>query len=188
MEKILVMMGVVVMVLGACGGEDASNSAEVVSDTDAGLDGEAGDAASGDDASANAVVAAPPPGQATTSVDGLDLSFELPGALDCSISDDAITFSYRVGDNEITLGAGANRVDDGWMGSIALSVANPDEEPGPIGYYPAPGENGVLDESLFAVDGASMSYVGPMLKQPANDGSNPPPVDVGTGTISATCG
>jgi hypothetical protein len=71
---------------------------------------------------------------------------------------------------------------------IALSIANPDEEPGPVGYYPAPGQNGILDESLFAVDGASMSYVGPMLKQPANDGTNPPPVDVGTGTISATCG
>ncbi len=182
-------MGVVGIVLAACGGDDGSESSstDVVPDADAGSDNGPADASAGD-GSANAVVNAAPPGQATASVDGLDLSFELPGALDCSISDDAITFSYRVGDNEITLGAGANRVDDGWMGSIALSVANPDTEPGPIGYYPAPGVNGVVDESLFAIDGASMSYVGPMLKQPANDGSNPSPVDVGIGTISATCG
>ena len=46
---------------------------------------------------------------------------------------------------------------------------------------------GVLDESLFTVDGSTMSYSGPMLKQPANDGSQPPPVEVGEGTIRATC-
>lgn len=177
-------MGVASALLGACGGgnTDESTSAEAASDASAASE----DGSSG--GSAGAVVDPAPPGQATASVDGLDLSFELPGALTCSIGDDTITFSYRIGDNEITLGAGANRYDDGWLGSIDLRVANPDDEAGPIGYYPAPGEAGILDESLFAIDGASMSYSGPMLKQPANDGSNPPPVDVGNGTISATCG
>jgi hypothetical protein len=121
------------------------------------------------------------------SVDGLDLTFELPGALECSISDESITYSYRIGDNEVTLGGGVNHVDDGWMGSIALNVANPDGEDGPIAYYPEPGDQGVMDESLFVVDGDSAMYQGPMLKQPANDGSQPPPVEVGTGTIIATC-
>jgi hypothetical protein len=179
----MVVTGVAFTLLAACGGGDtASGSTDSVSDASAGSnDGQGG-------GSAAAVVDPAPPGRATASVDGLELSFELPGALACSISDDAITFSYRIGDNEITLGGGANRYDEGWMGSIDLQIANPDDEPGPIAYYPAPGEGGMLDESSFAVDGASMSYSGPMVKQPANDGSNPPPVDVGNGTVSATCG
>ena len=117
----------------------------------------------------------------------MDLEFELPGALSCSISDESLTYSYRIGDNEITLGGGLNRADDGWIGSISLTIANPDGEQGPIAYYPAPGENGILDGSLITIDGSSVEYDGPMLKQPANDGSQPPPVDVGTGRIVATC-
>lgn len=184
-------MVVMVAILGACGNDDdggASSPPDVMSDGDTGTATDDGGDESSGAGSSGAVIDPPAPGQATASVDGLDLTFELPGALACSIADDAITFSYRIGDNEVTLGAGANRVDGGWMGSIALNVANPASEAGPIAYYPTPGENGILDESLFAVDGASMSYSGPMLKQPANDGSLPPPVDAGTGTISATCG
>lgn len=189
-RSVLVLFAVAVMLLGACGGNDGdeeSTSGAIGSDGDEASD-EGG--SSGDDggATSGAVVDPAPPGQATVSVDGLDLSFEVPGALACSIGEESITFSYRIGDNEVTLGAGANRYDEGWLGGFDLSIANPDGEQGPIGYYPAPGENGILDGSLFAIDGASMSYSGPMLKQPANDGSNPPPVDVGTGTISATCG
>ena len=193
MKRVIVAMVAVVALLGACGGDDSdeSSSTDGVAETGAGSAGD-GDASSGNDSSSgdgstNEVIDAAPPGQATASVDGLDLTFELPGALACSIADDAITFSYRIGDNDVTLGAGANRVDGGWMGSIALNVADPVNEVGPIAYYPTPGSNGILDESLFAIDGSSMSYSGPMLKQPANDGSTPPPVDVGTGTISATC-
>ena len=39
----------------------------------------------------------------------------------------------------------------------------------------------------MAVDGDSFSYSGPMMKRPPNDGSNPPPVDVGDGLVSVTC-
>jgi hypothetical protein len=39
----------------------------------------------------------------------------------------------------------------------------------------------------LTVSGKSATYSGPLLKQPANDGSNPEPVDAGDGTISATC-
>ena len=80
-----------------------------------------------------------------------------------------------------------NRVDEGWMGNISLTIANPTGEQGPVAYYPAPGDLGVLDESLITVDGDTAIYSGPMLKQPANDGSQPPPVDVGTGSVTATC-
>ena len=117
-------------------------------------------------------------------VDGQDFTLTEPGALECSIAEDAITFSFRIGDNEVTLGGGANLYDTGWLGSVDLRVANPTSEPGPISYFPDLAVNG----DGIAIDGASMSYTGPMQKQPANDGGNPPPVDVGQGTISATCG
>lgn len=194
LRKILAATVGLVLLSSACGGDDSDESRSPGEPVDTGAgsgdgDGDSSGDAGSDEGGAPSDIADPAaPGQATAAVDGLDFTFELPGALECSINDDAITFSYRIGDNEITLGAGANRVDGGWMGSIALDVANPEGEPGPIAYYPAPGENGILDASLFAVDGTSMSYSGPMLKQPANDGSNPAPVDVGTGTVSATCG
>ncbi|MGI9610312.1 MAG: hypothetical protein ACR2NL_08445, partial [Acidimicrobiia bacterium] len=162
------------LVLSACGGSDSDDSGS--SDDEP--------AATTSDGTIDDV---PPSGQATASVDGLDFAFDLPGGLACSISDEALTYSYRIGDNEVTLGAGMNRVDGGWMGSIAMSIANPTGEQGPVGYYPAPGDLGVLDESLIIVDGDTAMYEGPMLKQPANDGSLPPPVDVGTGTVIATC-
>lgn len=175
------------LVLAACGGDDTDGSG-APDDESAAVESDGGGAADGDSGgSAGAVADAPPSGQATASVDGLDFAFELPGALDCTISDESLTYSYRIGDNEVTLGAGVNRVDGGWMGNIALTVANPAGEQGPIAYYPAPGDAGVLDESLLTIDGDSVMYRGPMLKQPANDGSQPPPVDVGTGTVIATC-
>ena len=116
------------------------------------------------------------------SVDGLDFTLTEPGALACTIADDSITFSFRIGDNEVTLGAGANRYDK-WLGSINLRIGNPEGEAGPISYFPdlAASSDGI------AIDEGSFSYAGPMMKQPANDGSNPPAVDVGDGVISVTC-
>ena len=180
------------LTLTACGDDGGSGGPEVVTDGGASAAAQSGGAQADDGDTSGAgvsgvVVEPASPGQATARVDGLELAFELPGALGCSISDDSITYSYWIGDNEVTLGAGLNRVDGGWMGSIDLSVANPEGEPGPIAYYPAPGQQGALEGPLIAVDGQSMSYSGPMVKQPANDGNNPAPVDVGTGTISATC-
>jgi hypothetical protein len=136
-----------------------------------------------DDGGGGAIVNRQPAGQALVSVEGQDYMMQEPGALACSISDESITFSFRIGDNEVTLGAGANLYDTGWLGNISMTVANPTTEPGPIIYLPDLAAN---SDSLV-VDGDSASYSGPMRKQPRNDGSNPPPVDVGDGIISVTC-
>lgn len=138
------------------------------------------DARAGDEGD---VVNPQPPGQANAVVDGLEYTLTEPGAVGCNIGGDSVAFSFRIGDNEVTLGGGASLSDGTWFGALELVVANPEGENGPISYYPDLSS----DEDGLAVAGSSMSYSGPMLKQPAQDGSNPPPVDVGEGTISVTC-
>lgn len=179
------MLMSLVWVLAACGGgvdptaePPAASAADgaVSSDTSGGGNADPG-AASG------AIVDRQPPGQAAASIDGLDLSFMEPGALACSIGDDAITFSFRIGDNEVTLGAGANHYEEGWLGGIQLVVYNPEDGGGPVTYFPDLAANG----EGIAIDGSSMSYSGPIMKQPPNDGTNPAPEAAGEGTISATC-
>ena len=117
------------------------------------------------------------------SVEGNDFTLTEPGGLACTVAGDSVTFSFRLGDNEITLGGGANRTGDDWIGGLDLRVANPVGEPGPITYF----NELPMNSAGMAVNGASFSYSGPMLKQLANDGSNPLPVDVGDGVISLTC-
>jgi len=159
-------------------GSDASAGTDTVEQTTSSAGDDPGNGASG------TVVDPPPPGHATVSVDGQEFNFELPGALDCFIGTEAFGFSYRIGDNEVTLGAGANRYESGWAGNITMIVADPAAEKGPVTYSPATGS---MSDAAFAFDGDSMSYSGPMQKTPPNDGSNPPPIDVGEGTITATC-
>ncbi len=65
-----------------------------------------------------------------------------------------------------------------------MIVANPAGEGGPVTYSPA---TDAMTDAAFAFDGNSMSYSGPMQKTPPNDGSNPPPIAVGEGTITITC-
>ena len=182
--KLLLIVAMALFVSTGCGGSDADESAPTDNSGAEGSDDSEGSSGEG---SSNEVVNPAPSGQATASVDGQQFTLELPAGLDCSISEEALTFGYSIGDNEVTLGGGANRDDDGWIGSIRLTVANPDSEPGPISYYPKVGDGLFIDGSYIAVDGDSMSYSGPMEKKPANDGTNPPAVDVGDGTISATC-
>jgi hypothetical protein len=170
-RQALTLLPALVLVLAACGGGDSAS------------DEASGDNGSGSAASSGDVVDRQAPGQATASVDGQNFTFTEPGALDCTITEDAITFSFRIGDNEVTLGGGANLYDTAWLGNINLRVANPEGEDGPVGYFPDLAMNG----DAVAIDGDSMSYSGPMQKQPPNDGSNPPPVDVGDGKISVTC-
>lgn len=169
-------MAAMILVLGACGDDDA---ASISSDDIA-----QGSNAEGTSRGGRAVVDPQPPGQAMVMVDGQEYTLTDPGAIACTIDQDAITFSFRIGDNEVTLGGGANLHDNGWLGGMDLRVANPAGEPGPISYSPDLAAHG----DGIVVDGVSMSYSGPMRKQPANDGSNPPPIDVGDGTISVTCG
>ncbi|MGD2060495.1 MAG: hypothetical protein PVF87_06500 [Acidimicrobiia bacterium] len=177
MRRTLVLLVAVVLLLGAtaCGGDSGSE------------DGPPADQASsdgGDGSGGGDVANTQPPGQAAVSVEGKEYTLELSPAVDCSIADDSITFAFWVGDNSVTLGGGANLYEDGWLGSIDLRVSEPEGEDGPISYFP---DQDSLSDGI-AIDGDSMSYSGPMMKQPPNDGSNPPPVDVGNGTISATCG
>lgn len=182
----LILVAALALTASACGGsgdEDAevvdSQVAPVAVDSTA-VDG----AESSETGGADDVVAPPAPGQATVSIDGRQFTLDQPGAIECSLDPEEFRFSFRFGDNEVTLGAGANRYDTGWLGSIDLVVANPDGEEGPIRYNPDLAADG---ETGLAFDGMSMSYTGPMQKTPRNDGTNPPPISVGEGTISVTC-
>ncbi|MGD2101989.1 MAG: hypothetical protein PVG83_07110 [Acidimicrobiia bacterium] len=167
------------LVLAACGGGDTGGDdpSTGTGDTVGGADADSG-SNSGD------VVDTQEPGHAMVTVEGREYNLDVSPALDCSIADEAVTFAFWVGDNSVVLGGGANRYEDGWIGSIDLRISEPEGQDGPIAYFP---DQDSLSDGI-AVDGDSMSYSGPMMKQPPNDGSNPPPVDVGSGTISVTCG
>jgi hypothetical protein len=170
----LLVSALVASVLAACGGSDSDDGA----DTTVG-----GDTANTVPSGGGTVVNPQPHGQAFASVDGQEFTFTEPGALDCNVEPDTLTFSFKIGDNEVTFGGGANLYDTGWLGSFDLNVANPENGPGPARYSPSLADNG----DLIVIEGASMSYAGPMQLQPPNDGSNPPPVDAGDGIFSLTC-
>ena len=91
---------------------------------------------------------APPAGQTLVEVDGLSLELDLPGGLACNIEDDTVTFSNQIGDNAITVGGGLNLYDEGWLGSISVTIFEPEGEPGPVAYYPTPGEFGAIDPAV----------------------------------------
>lgn len=186
-----------VIALGACGGDDdvvdeagsgaATSEADASSaDEDGNGDDPVGDNDTEDGASGGAVVDPAPAGQATASVDGQNITFDMDLGGGCSISGESITFGLAATDGVSTIAGGMNRSDGVWMGSILIKVPNPDGE-GFVQYDPAPVEANILQEGSVAVDGSSMTYSGPIRMQPPNDGSNPPPVAVGDGTISATC-
>lgn len=184
MRKVLAAL--MVAGLAACGSGDDDTTTPAPNDDGAAAPADGGEPDEDADGvgGGGSITDAQPAGQAFAAVDGLEFTLQQPGGLDCTVSPEAITFSYSIGDNEITLGAGANFYEDqGWLGGINLRVANPESEDGPITYFPDLTAHG----DRIVVDGASVSYSGPMMKQPANDGSNPPPVDVGDGTISITC-
>lgn len=179
-RRLIALVSGLALVLAACGGGDSGGD-----DTDAGTDDTVAgsDSNEGDSGSSSGEVVDPQPaGQAMVSVDGQDYDFDTPGLTDCIIEPDTLTFSFVIGDNTVGLAGGANLYDDGWLGNITIRVINDDGLP--VQYYPP---EGALDSGV-AIDGNSMSYSGAMLMQPPNDGSNPPPVDVGDGTVSVTCG
>lgn len=180
-KQIAMLITALALVLAACGGGDSgAGGSEDVGTNDA-ASSEGGSSGTGGSGS---VVDAQQPGQAMFSVEGKEYTLEVSPAIDCSITDDSVTFAFWTGDNSVVLGGGANLYDDGWLGSIELRVSEPEGEDGPISYFP---DQDALNGGI-AISGDSMSYTGPLMKQPANDGSNPPPVDVGDGTISVTCG
>lgn len=157
------------LILVACGGSDGEGG------------GDSSDGGSGEGAISGTVVDQQPPGQAVVSVDGEEFTFETPGLTDCNVEPDTFTFSYVIGDNDVGLAGGANLYENGWLGDITLRVFRDNL---PYQYFP---DQDALDDGI-AISGDSISYSGPMLMRPPNDGSNPPPESVGDGTISVTCG
>lgn len=174
-SRTVVLLAVLVVVVAACGGGGG--------ESDNGASSDDGGSDSGGSPSGGDVVDPQPAGQAKATVDGLEYTFTEPGGVDCAVAENEFSFSFVIGDNEVVLGGGGFRSssDDEWLTSPDLRVFNPDSEPGPISYFP------VADSVEIAIDGNSVSITGPMQKQPANDGSNPPPVDVGEGTFTFTC-
>ena len=182
MKRTTTVMALGLMLIAACGGgaatgDPSGTEADAASPTTAGSATTAG-AATGD----GQVVAQQPPGQAMVSVDGREFTFDTTGPADCRIEPGSFSFSWIIGDNEVTLGGGGDVYDDDWLASIVLRLSNADGEP--ISYEP---DRDHLNDGI-AIAGDSFSYSGPMLIQPPNDGSAPPPEPVGDGTISATCG
>jgi hypothetical protein len=180
MRQAIVVTTSVLLLTGCGGGGEDSGTEPTTATLAATGSGETGDPTEDADTGGADVAAA---GTARVVVEGYDITLDEQGALSCSITEESVTFSFRQGDNEITLGGGANRMDSGWLGSIDFRVADPEDEPGPVTYFPDLQANG----SGLTVAGQSATYSGPLLKQPPNDGSNPEPVDAGDGTITATC-
>jgi hypothetical protein len=187
---------VLLFLLAACGGDDSDADASDAESGDAATaasddsesddsgsdDGGSDDGGSDDSGSGGGVVDAPPPGTAFAMVDGQEFTFDLPGGLPCEVSEDEFSFSFRIGDNEVVVGGGATRSGGEWFGSMSLQVFADNN----VTDYSA---NIIDNPSAIAVDGQSASYSGPMQKAaPTEDGSPPQLEDVGTGTISFTCG
>jgi len=183
------ILGVAIMlIVVACGSGDTGGGADQTADPAAPARtadpaAPAQSDAGGGAASGGSVVNPQPPGQGVMSVAGLEYTFTEPGGVACAISDGEFSFSFRQGDNEVTIGGGGFYTGGyGWGGGITLIVANPEGEPGPVHYtIPLPD----IDESALAFDGSSMSYSGPVVKRVpggAQEGE-----DAGSGTVSVTC-
>ncbi len=174
------ILGVAIMlIVVACGSGDTGGGAAQTADPAGPAQSDAGGGAS----SGGSVVNPQPPGQAAMSVAGLDYTFTEPGGVACVIKDGEFSFSFRQGDNEVTLGGGGfYSGGTGWGGAITLIVANPDGEQGPVNYSAALPK---VDESTLAFDGNSMSYNGPMRK--LVPGGEFEGEDAGTGSVSVTC-
>lgn len=178
------LLSLLLLALVSCGGEDsgssnteaASNDDSPVASTEA-----VGGESSGPESDTS--VEAAPPGQALVAVDNQEFTFELPGGVACSIGSDEFSFSFRIGDNEVTLGGGGFHSDAGWGGDISMDVPEPEGEFGVTTYFIDLNQHG----DQVSIDGNSLTYSGPWMMRPPNDGTNPPPVDVGEGTLSVTC-
>ena len=98
------------------------------------------------------------------------------------MTDEEFSYSYIIGDNEVTIGGGASIRGGQWFGSLSMRVAADD---GTSEYVAKLNDN----PGAVAIDGDSVSYAGPMDKYlPAPPGELPQGVDVGNGVFTATCG
>jgi len=138
--------------------------------------------AGGGGGSSGNIVNPQPPGQAMASVDGQEQTFTTPGGVGCKVTEDDWSFSYIIGDNEITIGGGASIQGGKWFGSLTMNIRRED---GAATYAAKINDN----PDAVAVDGNSVSYSGPMVKYlPAPPGELPEPIDIGDGVFSSTCG
>lgn len=178
----VLLLTLLLLALVSCGGEDSgSSNTEGASNDDSPVASTVGGEASGQESDSS--VEAAPPGQALVAVDNQEFTFELPGGVACSIGSDEFSFSFRIGDNEVTLGGGGFHSDAGWGGDISMDIPEPEGEVGVTTYFIDLTEQG----DHLVIDGSSLSYSGPWMMRPPNDGTNPPPVDIGEGTLSVTC-
>lgn len=169
------------LVLGACGGNGSSEPPAASTQDEAPAasgNGEAGDAGASDNN-----VDPVPAGQATASVDGHDFVWDLPGAVPCNIQDGEFSISFRTEADSTTLGAGGFHSNSGWGGDMVIEVPEPAGAVGVTQYFVNLTDNG----DLLNIGANSLSYSGPWMMRPPNDGTNPPPVEVGSGTLSVTC-
>jgi len=171
------------IILGACGGSGAETDGSVDDSTAGGGGGTAvATPGGGGTGSTGAVANRQPPGQGAATVDGQEFTFNTPGGVACKVTDEEFSFSYIIGDNEITIGGGASIQNGQWFGSLSMRVTADD---GTTEYVAKLNDN----PGAVAIDGDSVSYAGPMDKYlPAPPGELPQPVDVGDGVFTATCG
>ena len=180
MRRAAMVCLVAMVAVSGCGSGEADGAAsESAGGDDPGMSAPAGAGGGGgtepsqpSSAGGGSVVDPQPAGQASISVDGIEVTLEELGATACSIGDDEFGFSFRSADNAITLGAGGTYTDgSGWSGSLMLIVADPYDE------YVV--DLAQVDESTLAFSGSSMSYQGPWIRGAGED--------AGTGTVSVTC-
>jgi hypothetical protein len=133
------------------------------------------------------VVDRQPPGQARAVVDGQEYTFTEPGGIECEVTEDHFSFSFVIGENEVAVGGGSTSTErDEWFGDFQLTVSNPVGEEVPIFYYPDP--DLLINGEGLAINGNSVSYSGPMIKNDIGDPSNFDGIPAGHGTVSFTCG
>ena len=167
------------VLIAACAGESGPESrtpdgaSEPVAKPQPAGDGGAGD---------GGVVNRQPPGQGAATVDGQEFTFNTPGGVACKVTDEEFSFSYIIGNNEVTIGGGASIQGGQWFGSLSMRIAADD---GTTEYVAKLNDN----PGAVAIDEDSVSYAGPVDKYvPAPPGELPQGVDVGNGVFTATCG
>ena len=187
MRKTFSFLVALLLIVTSCGGDNSSD-AITGSKTTAASGGattvaDGGEAPMDGGGEASSPVDAAPPGQALVTVDDQEFTFELPGGVACNIQEEEFGFSFRIGDNEITLGGGGFHSGSGWGGDVSLNIPEPEGDVGVTQYFIDMAEHG----DQLKIDGNSLTYSGPWMMRPPNDGSNPPPVAAGEGTLSVTC-
>jgi len=122
------------------------------------------------------------PGEAIARVDGLEYSFDTPGGIACTVSNEEFGFSFIIGDNEVSLGGGATVTGGQWFGSLTMRIF---DDEGVTEYAAVINEN----SSAVVTEDNSVSYSGPMeVYRPSEPGEISEPESVGDGIFSATCG